>query len=61
MDKHTCGNCGKEIDLEEDGVVVDDDLICLDCSDLEEPSFEPEELDFTDHSHELAQDEEELE
>lgn len=61
MDKHTCGNCGREIDLEEDAIIVGDDALCIDCADLEEPTFEPEDLDFNDHSHELQQDEEELE
>lgn len=54
-----CTSCGRELDPEED---VDFDGLCSDCSKMEEPTLEPEALDFRDHSHELEQqDEEELE
>lgn len=59
MRDRTCTYCDMQFDEVEDENA--DEPICPACLDLEEPSFEPEELDFKDHSHELPQDEEELE
>lgn len=55
----TCESCGAEIGetFEEDTLYLQEGL-CLDCNNVEEPTYEPVALDFHDHTHELQDVEE---